>query len=78
MFGVQEIEVDKDTGNSFKAWERIRVYQRYYRCDFFLLSIVIFEDKIRFVCIFDTYGKIEGFKLYMFLGDVMLYVGDFI
>lgn len=77
MSGAQEIEVDKDTGNPSKAWERIRVHQRYYRCDPFPPSTVISEDKIRFVCISDTHGKIEGSKLHMPPGDVLLHAGDF-
>nr|XP_011452355.2 metallophosphoesterase MPPED2 isoform X2 [Crassostrea gigas] len=77
MSGAQEIEVDKDTGNPSKAWERIRVHQRYYRCDPFPPSTPIAEDKIRFVCISDTHGKIEGSKLHMPPGDVLLHAGDF-
>lgn len=77
MSGAQEIEVDKDTGNPSKAWERIRVHQRYYRCDPFPPSTPISEDKIRFVCISDTHGKIEGSKLHMPPGDVLLHAGDF-
>lgn len=77
MSGAQEIEVDKDTGNPSKAWERIRVHQRYYRCDPFPPSTPISEDKIRFVCISDTHGKIEGSKLQMPQGDVLLHAGDF-
>lgn len=77
MSGAQEIEVDKDTGNPSKAWERIRVHQRYYRCDPFPPSTPIPEDKIRFVCISDTHGKIEGSKLHMPQGDVLLHAGDF-
>lgn len=77
MSGAQEIEVDKDTGNPSKAWERIRVHQRYYRCDPFPTSTPISEDKIRFVCISDTHGKIEGSKLHMPPGDVLLHAGDF-
>lgn len=77
MSGAQEIKVDKDTGNPSKAWERIRVHQRYYRCDPFPPSTPIAEDKIRFVCISDTHGKIEGSKLHMPPGDVLLHAGDF-
>lgn len=77
MSGAQEIKVDKDTGNPSKAWERIRVHQRYYRCDPFPPSTPIAEDKIRFVCISDTHGKIEGSKLHMPSGDVLLHAGDF-
>lgn len=77
MSGAQEIKVDKDTGNPSKAWERIRVHQRYYRCDPFPPSTPISEDKIRFVCISDTHGKIEGSKLHMPPGDVLLHAGDF-
>lgn len=77
MSGAQEIEVDKDTGNPSKAWERILVHQRYYRCDPFPPSTPISEDKIRFVCISDTHGKIEGSKLHMPPGDVLLHAGDF-
>lgn len=77
MSAAQEIEVDKDTGNPSKAWERIRVHQRYYRCDPFPLSTPISEDKIRFVCISDTHGKVEGSKLHMPPGDVLLHAGDF-
>lgn len=77
MSGAQEIEVDKDTGNPSKAWERIRVHQRYYRCDPFPPSTPIAEDKIRFVCISDTHRKIEGSKLHMPPGDVLLHAGDF-
>lgn len=77
MSGAQEIEVDKDTGNPSKAWERIRVHQKYYRCDPFPPSTPIAEDKIRFVCISDTHGKIEGSKLHMPPGDVLLHAGDF-
>lgn len=77
MSGAQEIEVDRDTGNPSKAWERIRVHQRYYQCDPFPPSTPISEDKIRFVCISDTHGKIEGSKLHMPPGDVLLHAGDF-
>lgn len=77
MSGAQEIKVDKDTGNPSKAWERIRVHQRYYRCDPFPPSTPIAEDEIRFVCISDTHGKIEGSKLHMPPGDVLLHAGDF-
>lgn len=77
MSGAQEIKVDKDTGNPSKAWERIRVHQKYYRCDPFPPSTPIAEDKIRFVCISDTHGKIEGSKLHMPPGDVLLHAGDF-
>lgn len=77
MSGAQEIKVDKDTGNPSKAWERIRVHQRYYRCDPFPPSTPIAEEKIRFVCISDTHGKIEGSKLHMPPGDVLLHAGDF-
>lgn len=77
MSGAQEIKVDKDTGNPSKVWERIRVHQRYYRCDPFPPSTPIAEDKIRFVCISDTHGKIEGSKLHMPPGDVLLHAGDF-
>lgn len=77
MSGAQEIKVDKDTGNPSKAWERIRVHQRYYRCDPFPPSTPLAEDKIRFVCISDTHGKIEGSKLHMPPGDVLLHAGDF-
>lgn len=77
MSGAQEIKVDKDTGNPSKAWERIRVHQSYFWCDPFPPSTPIAEDKIRFVCISDTHGKIEGSKLHMPSGDVLLHAGDF-
>lgn len=77
MSGAQEIEVDKDTGKPTKAWERIRISQKHYQCVPIPSSTPITEDKIRFVCISDTHGKIEGSNLHMPPGDVLLHAGDF-
>ncbi|XP_048728343.2 metallophosphoesterase domain-containing protein 1-like isoform X2 [Ostrea edulis] len=77
MSEAEEIEVDKDTANPSKAWERIRVHQQYIKGPHLDPSTPITEDKIRFVCISDTHGKIERSPLRMPPGDVLLHAGDF-
>lgn len=77
MSEAEEIEVDKDTANPSKAWERIRVHQQYIKGPHLDPSTPITEDKIRFVCISDTHGKIERSPLCMPPGDVLLHAGDF-
>ncbi|XP_062610153.1 metallophosphoesterase MPPED2-like isoform X2 [Saccostrea cucullata] len=77
MSGSEEITVDKDTANPTKAWERIRIHQQHIRCPHPDPVTPVTPDKIRFVCISDTHGKIERSGLRMPAGDVLLHAGDF-
>ncbi|XP_061166907.1 metallophosphoesterase MPPED2-like isoform X1 [Saccostrea echinata] len=77
MSGAEEIKVDKDTANPSKAWERIRIHQQHIRCPLPDPITLVTPDKIRFVCISDTHGKIERSGLRMPPGDVLLHAGDF-
>ncbi|XP_078331811.1 metallophosphoesterase MPPED2-like isoform X3 [Crassostrea virginica] len=73
----EEITVDKDSGNPSKAWERIQVHQQHMVCPNPHPTAPITDDKIRFVCISDTHGKIEGSGNKLPSGDVLLHAGDF-
>ena len=73
----EEITVDKDSGNPSKAWERIQVHQQHMVCPNPHPTAPITDDKIRFVCISDTHGKIEGSGNKLPPGDVLLHAGDF-
>jgi hypothetical protein len=77
MSETKEIKVDKDTTDPSKAWERIRVRQQYIEGPYLDPSTPIADDKIRFVCISDTHGKIESSSLRIPPGDVLLHAGDF-
>ncbi|XP_048728338.2 metallophosphoesterase domain-containing protein 1-like isoform X1 [Ostrea edulis] len=77
MSGKEKIEIDEDTEMPSRAWEGIRVHQQYIKGPHLDPSTPITEDKIRFVCISDTHGKIERSPLCMPPGDVLLHAGDF-